>query len=178
MNMSRLNKPAVLITKREIDVRVNSLALDIANKESQVMTIVSLLKGSFVFTADLIRELSSHNMSLEVEFLGFSSYGNAKQSSGALDMYGELRTDVSDKRVLLIDDILETGGTLVAAKDMLVKAGAKSVKICVLLKKNLQEKPKIDADYVGFEIENEFVVGYGLDYANKYRELPYIGITH
>lgn len=174
--MGSQKKPTTLLTQAKIAARVKSLAKEIAANAPRSITVVSLLKGSFVFTADLIRELSLQGVSLEVEFLGFSSYGNSKQSSGALDMYGELRTDVSGRHVLVIDDILETGGTLAAAKDMLQKAGSNSVSICVLLQKNIKQKPSLDADYVGFTVEDKFVVGYGLDYANKYRELPYIAV--
>ncbi len=174
--MSLKDKTTVLITKDKLARQVKALAKQIATNESRNITIVSLLKGSFMFTADLIRELSNLDVALEVEFLGFSSYGNSKQSSGVLDMYGELRTDVRGKHVLVIDDILETGGTLVAAKAMLLKAGASSVKVCVLLQKHIVQKPSISADYVGFKVEDKFVVGYGLDYANQYRELPYIAV--
>lgn len=163
-----------LISRQKIAVRIKELAQEIGKSTPNQLIIVSLLRGSFVFTADLIRELSAEGCKLEVEFLGFSSYGSETQSSGALDEYGELRSDVKDRTVLILDDILETGNTLAAAKKKLEQAGAASVKTCVLLQKRIKKPVSIEADYVGFEIDDKFVVGYGLDYANQYRELPYI----
>lgn len=163
-----------LFSAERIAARVKELAKEISADGLSDLTVVSLLRGSFVFTADLIRALSDYKGQLEVEFLGFSSYGSDTQSSGALDEYGELRTDVKDKTVLVIDDILETGNTLAAAKSKLQSAGAKKVKTCVLLQKQIEKKVNFQADYVGFKIKDKFVVGYGLDYANRYRELPFI----
>lgn len=165
---------SALISSAQIAVRVKELAQEITGDGLSKLTVVSLLRGSFVFTADLIRALANLGCQLEVEFLGFSSYGSGTQSSGALDEYGELRTDVKRKTVLIIDDILETGHTLAAAQMKLEQAGAALVKTCVLLQKRIKQKVDVQPDYIGFKIEDTFVVGYGLDHANRFRELPYI----
>jgi hypoxanthine phosphoribosyltransferase len=171
----------------EIDVLYNAdeiahvnarLARDIAFFYAKDFMIVALLKGSFVFAADLVRALHDENRHPQIDFMTLSSYGNATTSSGKMTVNRDLSEDVTGKDILLVDDILESGGTLDYARNYLLERGAKSIKICVLLDKPHKRRDDlpIDADFVGFSIEDHFVIGYGLDYAGWFRELPYIGV--
>jgi hypoxanthine phosphoribosyltransferase len=170
----------VLISASEIAACVANLANDIAQKLPPDLMIVSLLRGSFVFTADLIRALHtlhpSRNMHPQVDFMTLASYHQGTISSGDVQIVRDLTEDVAGRHVLIIDDILESGRTLTVARDLVVARQASSVQIAVLLEKPGKRKVEIDANFVGFIIPDKFVVGYGLDYANYYRELPYIGI--
>ena len=165
----------VLFTAAEIKDRVEALAHEIAAKMPGDILIVSLLRGSFIFTADLVRELYAIGMHPEIDFMTVSSYGSGTQSAGTVKLGHELREEVTGKSVLLVDDILETGNTLAFARQLLTTRGAKEVKSAVLLEKPGKREVEIKADFVGFSIPDKFVVGYGLDYANHYRELPFIG---
>jgi hypoxanthine phosphoribosyltransferase len=138
--------------------------------------ILSLLRGGFMFTADLVRELHGVGLHPQMEFLILSSYGMSSTSSGKVTLQGNLSEEMKDRTVLIVDDILESGHTLYFARDLVKKRGAKEIKTVVLLEKPGKRETMIEADFVGFAIPDRFVVGYGLDYANYYRELPYIGI--
>ena len=170
-----------LIAADEIAVRVATLAEEIAQKLPPDLMIVSLLRGSFMFTADLIRALhnvGNRNIRPQIDFMTMASYGEGMVSSGEIQVVRDLKEDVEGREVLIVDDILESGRTLAYARDVITQRKAKSVKIAVLLEK--PGKRKVDnviADFVGFVIPDKFVVGYGLDYANYYRELPYIGVV-
>lgn len=170
----------VLISAGEIAARVSALANAIAEKLPPDLMVVSLLRGSFVFTADLIRALhtvgSPYHMKPQVDFMTLSSYGKGTESSGTIQVVRDLTEDVSGRHVLIVDDILESGRTLTFARDLVISRGAASVQIAVLLEKPGKRKVEVQADFVGFIIPDKFVVGYGLDYANYYRELPYVGI--
>ncbi len=170
----------VLISAAEIAARVSALAHDIAAKLPPDVMVVSLLRGSFVFTADLIRALhtcaSPHPMRPQVDFMTLASYHKGTVSSGTIQVVRDLTEDVTGRDVLIVDDILESGRTLTYARDLVVSRKAKSVQIAVLLEKPGHRKVEIAADFVGFIIPDKFVVGYGLDYANYYRELPYVGV--
>lgn len=165
----------VLITPVRIARRVKQLAaavqLDFTGKE---MVVVSLLSGTVMFLADLLRHL---NLPLRLDFIGVSSYGTGTQS-GELVYTKELRLSVRGRDVLLVDDILDTGKTLsrVTAKLRLLKPNC--IRTCVLLNKPSRRIEKVTADYTGFEIPDCFVVGYGLDFAEKYRNLPFVGVLH
>jgi len=165
-----------LITSDAIAVRVSTLANTIVKSMPSDLTIVVLLRGSFVFAADLIRALHAVGMHPQVDFLTLASYGRNKTSSGTVEIVRDLTEDMKDRDVLIIDDILDSGRTLRFAKDLLQSRGARSVKTTVLLEKPGLQKVDVKADYVGFQVEDKFMVGYGLDYANYYRELPYIGV--
>ncbi len=165
----------VLFTAAEIKERVEALASEIAVKISGDFLIVSLLRGSFMFTADLVRELYAIGVHPQIDFITLSSYGAGKESSGEVHIGRDLADDVKGKSVLIVDDILETGRTLSAARELITGRGADSVKIAVLLEKPGKLDVSVKADFVGFSIPDKFVVGYGLDYANHYRELPFIG---
>lgn len=164
-----------LITSDAIAVRVSTLANTIVKSMPNDLMVIVLLRGSFVFAADLIRALHAVGMHPQVDFLTLSSYGAGTQSRGHVQIVRDLTEDMKGRDVLIIDDILDSGRTLHFAKDLIESRGAKTVKTTVLLEKPGKQKIEIKADYVGFQVEDKFVVGYGLDYANYYRELPYIG---
>jgi len=163
----------VLISEAEIERRVTELALEIEKEYSgRDLVIVALLNGTVLFLADLIRHLS---LPLRLDFIGVSSYG-AGTESGNLVFTKELRLDVKGRDVLLVDDILDTGRTLTRVKAKLKKLKPRRIKICVLLDKPSRRQESVTPDYVGFTIPDEFVVGYGLDFAERYRNLPYVGV--
>lgn len=167
----------VLYTAEQIEQRIDDIARKIAISMvglDEVM-IVSLLKGSFMFTADLARALYRSGMHPQLDFMTISSYGTGTQSSGNISIHRDLADDVSGKHILLVDDILESGRTLDFARSLLLQRGAASIRIAVLLEKPGKRDLEVEADFLGFSIPDKFVVGYGLDYANYYRELPYIG---
>lgn len=166
----------VLYSAEEIEERITTLAQEIALKMPPDIMIVSLLKGSFVFTADLIRALYHIGMHPQVDFMTLSSYGSSTTSSRTVTINRDLNEEVKDRNVLILDDILESGRTLQFARTLINERGAKSVRIVVLLEKPGKREVPINADFVGFVIPDKFVVGYGLDYSNYYRELPYVGV--
>ncbi len=168
-------KISVLFDAKTIDNRVTELAHEIAKAGLDRLLVVAVLKGSFVFTADLLRALHGAGMSPEVEFITLSSYRDATVSSGHVTVLRDIESDVRDRSVLLIDDILESGRTLAYAKDLMAARGARVVKTCVLLDKPGKRASSIDADYMGFECPDLFVVGYGMDMAHTFRELPFVG---
>jgi len=165
----------VLITEEQIEQRLRSLSRtlqrDFAGRE---LVVVALLNGTVMFLADLIRHLA---LPLRLDFIGVSSYGAGTQS-GDLIFTKELRLDVQGRDVLLVDDILDTGKTMVRVLAKLRALKPRRIKTCVLLNKAARRVEKVQADYVGFEIPDDFVVGYGLDYAERYRNLPFIGVLH
>jgi hypoxanthine phosphoribosyltransferase len=165
-----------LIAAEDIAKRVASLAQEIANNMTPDIMIIALLRGSFVFTADLIRALHFAGVRPQVEFMTLSSYGSGIESSGKVQITRDINEDVRGREVLIVDDILESGNTLTFARNLIAERGAASIKIGVMLEKPNKRKVAIDADFVGFTIPDKFVVGYGLDYANYYRELPFIGV--
>jgi len=163
---------AVLLTEQQIQQRLDVLGRELtrayADKE---LTMVPVLTGSVMFCADLLRRLP---VPLRLDYLGVSSYREGC-TAGELVLTKELQLDVAGYDVLVVDDILDTGQTLARIRELLLKLGARSLKFCVLLEKDIPHHGGIRADYVGFQIPNRFVVGYGLDYAERYRNLPYIG---
>ncbi len=165
----------VMYSAAEIGARVGALAAEIADTLGPEIMVVAVLKGSFVFTADLLRALHHHGVHPRIDFMTLSSYGTGTESSGKVAVTKDISDDVLGAKILLIDDILESGRTLAFARELLRDRGAEQVQLCVLLDKPEKRKVEVDADYVGFSIGDAFVVGYGLDYAHYYRELPYIG---
>ncbi len=135
--------------------------------------LVGILKGSITFMADLMRAI---DIDCEIDFMVAQSYGNSATSSGVVQIKKDLETDIEGRDVILIEDILDTARTLRAVKETLKSRNPSSIKICTLLDKKVERSIEIKADYKCFDIENQFVVGYGLDYAQSYRCLPYIGI--
>lgn len=163
-----------LISSDDLKTRLEGIVDEIRDiMPTENLVIIALLKGSFVFLADLIRLLCRHHIHMEVDFMTISSYGDSTKA-GDVTISKDIETDISDRPVLVVDDILDTGRTLKKAREVLSARGAKCVKLCALLDKPSRRTEKIDADIVGFEIPNYFVVGYGLDYARRHRELPYI----
>jgi hypoxanthine phosphoribosyltransferase len=153
-----------------LDEMAHRITTDYAEKE---LTVVSILNGSFIFMADLLRRVP---LPLQIDSWSVSSYHGTK-SRGQIQFRQQQIADVRGRHVLLIDDILDSGLTLTAIKERLaLESGALSIRSCVLLRKGVARVSTIDADYIGFDIPNEFVVGYGLDYNEQYRNLPYIGV--
>ena len=184
MAQSRSNKlPArwrkevarVLITEAQLARRVKVLAREIEHDfHGRETVVISLLNGTVMFLADLLRHLG---LPLRLDFLGISSYGEGTKS-GELIFTKELRLDVRGRDVLLVDDILDTGRTLARVLPKLRALKPRRVKICVLLDKPSRRVEAIEADYAGFTVPDDFVVGYGLDFAERYRNLPFVGVLH
>lgn len=165
----------VLITDAQIARRIQALSRDITRDfDGREMVVVSLLNGTVMFLADLIRSLS---LPLRLDFIGVSSYG-AGTESGDLVFTKELRLSVRGRDVLLVDDILDTGKTLYRVLGKLRVLKPRRIRTCVLLNKAARRVEPVEADYVGFEIPDYFVVGYGLDFAERYRNLPFVGVLH
>ena len=165
----------VLISDAQIARRVKTLAREIERDfTGRDVVVVSLLNGTVMFLADLIRHFS---MPLRLDFIGVSSYGLGTKP-GELVFTKELRLDVRGRDVLLVDDILDTGRTLTRVRQKLRALKPRRIRTCVLLDKKARRVEKFEADYVGFDIPDEFVVGYGLDYAERYRQLPFLGVLH
>ena len=173
------NRPTVSIrfSAAEIATRVDEMASELAGKLAPDTLVVSVLKGSFVFAADLIRALSRAGADWSMDFVTLSSYGTATETSGSVRVVRDIVDDVRGRDVLLVDDILESGYTLSFAKNLLLERGAKRVSVCTLLDKPGKRRTKLDADFVGFQAGDEFLVGYGLDWAHRFRGLPYIGVV-
>lgn len=166
----------VLFPAEEIARRNLELAKEIALRDFHDLLVVSILKGSFVFAADLIRAMHGAGLSPEVEFILISSYG-AGTTSGEVRILRDIDTSVEGRDVLIIDDILESGKTLAFTRDLMLGRGAKSVSITVLLDKRGRRQTAVEADFVGFDCPDHFVVGYGVDVAHTFRELPFVGVV-
>jgi hypoxanthine phosphoribosyltransferase len=170
-----MTSPAVLISEADIRRRVNELAAqisaDYANKGELVL--LGVLKGSFIFLADLSRALS---IPRTIEFIAVSNYEHGSVPSGAVRLVMDVRDSIENKHVLIVEDIVDTGQTLHYLIEMLKSRGPASVKTCTLLEKKHKAEVDIEVDYLGFNIGDEWVVGYGLDYAEQDRTLPYIGV--
>jgi hypoxanthine phosphoribosyltransferase len=163
----------ILISEPELARRVRELSKQVERDfKGRELVVVAVLNGTVMFLADLIRHLS---LPLRLDFIGVSSYG-AGTESGELVFTKELRLDVRGRDVLLVDDILDTGRTLKRVLAKLQQLKPRRIKVCVLLDKPSRREEKVRADYVGFVIPNAFVVGYGLDYAERYRNLPFVGV--
>lgn len=165
----------ILFGADEIKSRTRSLAGEIAAANFDNLLLVPILKGSFIFGADLLRALHEAGIHPEVDFLFLSSYREATRSSGRVEVLRGIEVNAKGRDVLLVEDILESGRTLAFAKDYISARGAKRTATCVLLDKPVQRATDIEADFRGFECPNVFVVGYGMDLAHRFRELPYVG---
>jgi len=165
----------IVFAAEAIAERIGTVARRIAEARLERLLVVAILKGSFVFAADLLRAMHRTGLSPEVDFLSLASYREATRSSGRVDIVRDIETDVKNRNVLIIDDILESGRTLAFARDLVVARGAARVLTCVLLDKPVQRAVPIDADFTAFECPDEFVVGYGMDLAHRFRELPFVG---
>ncbi len=164
----------VLYTEEEISKRVRELGEAMARElKDKDPLFVSVLRGAFIFMADIVRACP---VMCDVEFISVSSYGNGTSSSGAVQITRDIQQDITGRNIVVIEDILDSGNTLSFLKTYFMTKGAASVSICTLLDKPSRRAKAIAADYAGFTVPDEFVVGYGLDYAQKYRNLPYIGV--
>lgn len=171
--MRYANEIDTLISEQEIVARVRELGQEVARDYAgRELVLVSVLKGSFVFCADLARAI---DLPLAVEFLGLKSYGDAQTTSGVVQITSDLTRPVTGKDLLIVEDIVDTGLTMAYLRKNLATRGPRSVKLCALLHKPTRARVDTAIDYLGFSIEDVFVVGYGLDWADRYRNLPFIG---
>ncbi len=163
-----------LISAKSIAARVGSLAKEITTyfASNEKLIVIGLLRGSFVFIADLVREL---DLPVEVDFLEVSSYGNAMESSREVRILKDLQSEIDGFNVLLVEDIIDTGHTMNHVLTLLKSRNPKQMEICTLLDKPSRREVEVDVRWIGFEIPDEFVVGYGIDYAQLNRNLPFIG---
>jgi hypoxanthine phosphoribosyltransferase len=170
-----MSLPESLISQTEIAARVSALARHIDTElPPGPLTVVGVLRGAFVFMADLVRALPRP---LTCDFLGVRSYGDATVSSGVVEITSDLGTPITDRNVLLVEDIVDTGLTLKYLMDVLTARGPAGLYTCALLSKPTRRLIDVKVDFVGFEVPDKFVVGYGLDAGQLYRNLPYIGIS-
>jgi hypoxanthine phosphoribosyltransferase len=167
----------VLYSEEDIAGKVRTLAHSVVESRPERLLVVAILKGSFMFAADLLRALHREGLTPQVEFMMLSSYGAGKVSTGTVRIVRDIDTDVAGRDVLIIDDILESGRTLAFAKALIQERGARRVQVAVLLEKPGKLKADIAADYVGFVCPDSFVVGYGMDAAHAWRELPFVGVV-
>ncbi len=164
----------VLQTREMLESRVAALGAEItADYAGKEPVIISVLRGSYIFMADLTRNI---DLACTVDFMSVSSYGAGTSSSGQVKIVKDLSESIEGRDLIIVEDILDSGNTLFYLRDVLLARKPASIKICALLDKPERREKPIHADYVGFQIPNAFVVGYGLDYAEKYRNLPYIGV--
>lgn len=166
----------ILFSASAIALRNLELAKEIASRDYTDLLVISILKGSFIFAADLIRAMHDAGASPEVEFIFISSYGTGT-TSGEVRVLRDIDNDVRGRDILLIDDILESGKTLKFTRELMLERGARSVSIAVLLDKHSKRQTELTADYVGFDCPDYFVVGYGMDVAHAFRELPFVGVV-
>ena len=166
----------ILISEAEITARINALSHEISTHyaDTKQLVVVGLLRGSFVFIADLVRHL---DLPVEVDFMTVSSYGNAMVSSRQVRIIQDLETDIKDRDVLIVEDIIDTGHTLSQVIKILKTRMPKSLSICTLLSKPSRREVDVPIDWTGFDIPDEFVIGYGIDYAQQGRNLPHIAVV-
>ena len=164
----------ILFDEATILRRLDEIAAQISNDyRDRELTVIVVLNGSLVFMSDLMRRIP---LPLRLDCLSVASYHGRAQTTGEVIFKQVAPPDVKDRHILILDDILDSGHTLAAIREKLETAGPRSIRVCVLLQKKKARARSVDADYVGFEIEDEFVVGYGLDFDERYRNLPYIGV--
>ncbi len=164
----------ILFHETTILSRLDQLAAEISKEyRGRELTVIAVLTGSLMFMADLLRRIP---LPLKLDFLAVASYHGKTETSGEVIFKQVALPDVKDRHILILDDILDSGLTLAAIREKLEALGPRSIRVCVLLSKKKRRQRHVDADYIGFEIEDEFVVGYGLDFMEQYRNLPYIGV--
>lgn len=162
----------ILLTEPQIRQRLDTLAKEILREyDGKDVTLVAVLTGSVMFIADLLRRLP---MQLRLDYIGVSSYGSGTKSSGDLLVTKSLKLDVRDRHVLVVDDILDSGLTMAKVRDIIAALGPRDLKFCVFLEKEVPHHNDFRADYIGFRVPDTFVVGYGLDHCERYRNLPYV----
>ena len=166
----------ILISESEIKARINHLAKEISDsfKTSDQLVVIGLLRGSFIFIADLVRRL---NLPVEVDFITVSSYGNEIESSRQVRIIKDLETSIKDRDVLVVEDIIDTGHTLAQVLQIMQTRKPKTLSVCTLLNKPSRREIEVDVTWTRFDIPDEFVIGYGIDYAQQGRNLPHIGFV-
>ncbi len=173
MNMEQLMNHKVLIDEKALDKRVSEIAAEINEKyKGETLLVVGVLKGSFMFMSDLLKKI---NLDTEVHFFKASSYGEGTESTGVVKISKDIDRDIEGENVLLVEDIIDSGYTMQKVLQLLKSRNPKNLELCSCLSKPDRRVCEVKIDYLGFEIPDEFVIGYGLDYAEKYRNLPYIG---
>ena len=170
-----MSKITVLHSAEEIEARISVLAKEIAAALPRDFVILGLLKGAFVFVSDLARALHEEGCNPEIEFMRLSSYGLGKVSAGEVHLLGDIPTDLAGKTILLVDDILDTGRSIAYARALIRQREAAKIWTCVLIDKPSRHEVEIEAEFIGFAVPDVFVAGYGIDYAERYRCLPFIG---
>lgn len=171
-----MNKIDVLISEEQIMARIKELAAEISTKyEGKDVLAIGILNGAVYFLSELTKQMS---IPVEIDFMQASSYGSGTVSSGQVLITKNLERDIAGKSVILVEDVIDTGRTLKLIKEMLLERGPESVEICSLLDKPSRRVVDLEGDYIGYEIPDAFVVGWGLDYDQKYRNLPYIGVVN
>ena len=164
----------ILVSKQELEKRIAELARDINNDyRGKEPIFLGVLKGSVIFLSDLVRSV---DLDCTMDFIGLSSYGNASATSGSVRITKDIEKDVEQRDIIIVEDILDSGYTMSYLVDYLKSKAPSSIRICVLLDKPARRKTEVHSDYFGFEVPDDFVVGYGLDYAERYKNLPYIGV--
>ena len=167
----------ILFTEKQLADRVGEIGAaitsDYADVADEGIILISVLRGAAIFMADLARKIE---LPLEMDYMAISSYGNGAKSSGVVQITRDLQSDITNRDIIVVEDILDSGNTLAFLKAYLMTKGARSVTIVTLLDKPSRREKAIHADYAGFVVPAEFVVGYGLDYAQPYRNMPYIGV--
>lgn len=164
----------ILISSHEISNRITQLGTEISNDYGDsVPIIVNILKGAYVFTSDLSRAITVHH---EIDFMAISSYHGGTESTGVVKIEKDLKSNITGRDILIVEDIVDTGRTLDHLLELFKTRNPRSIKICTLLDKTCRRIVEVPVDYRGFEIPDEFVIGYGLDYEEKYRNLPFIGV--
>jgi hypoxanthine phosphoribosyltransferase len=168
-----LNPMITLLSAEQIQARVRGLAEEIRRDHEDDLHLVCVLKGAFMFMADLIRALPGH---ASIDFMALSSYGKSTKSSGEVRLLKDLDSGLEGRDVVIVEDIVDTGLTLTYLQDILRARGPRTLRTACLLSKPSRRKVDVTVEYIGFTIEDRFVVGYGLDYSEKYRNLPFIGV--
>jgi hypoxanthine phosphoribosyltransferase len=164
----------VLFTQNQVEQRLNELATTLTQKyQNEFPIIVSVMTGAMVFASDMMKRL---NFKLNVDYVDVSSYGEESESNGQVKLVRDLSHDIKNRPVIIMEDIIDTGHTLKYLTKLFADRGAKSIEICSLLDKPDRREVDVEADYVGFKVPNEFIVGYGLDFDGLYRNLPFVGI--
>jgi len=164
----------ILISSDDIQQRIHQIGNEInRDYKDSVPVLVNILKGAYVFLADLTRTLTVHH---EVDFMAISSYHGGTQSSGVVKIEKDLKADITDRDVIIVEDIIDTGLTINHLLELLQTRNPRSIRVCTLLDKKSRRLKEAQIDYCGFEIPDEFVIGFGLDYEEKYRNLPFVGV--
>jgi hypoxanthine phosphoribosyltransferase len=168
--------PDVLISEEELALRIEALGQAISDDFSgEEVTIICVLKGAFMFCSDLIKKI---DLPVKLEFISLSSYGDGTTSSGNVELEMDINSSIAGKNVIIVEDIVDTGLTIKTLTKMLENRNPKTLKLASLLFKPTRNEHPAKIDYLGFEIEDKFVIGFGLDYAGRYRELPYVGVLN